>query len=134
MKTKRKFPSLGETGRDIYQNWKALRAYPGEVIEGCMPGEPAFAFSAGGEVEVCEHIPTIDGPEGRTYKTGYLSTVRKPTEAELDSLHEGIDRGWIQIEGRKRWGALGVMPLADAGKVMRVYHQATGYPLAEWAI
>ena len=125
-------PSLGSTGHEIYNAWRELKAYPQQVIEATVPGAGLFAFNAYGEMEVVEHIPAIAGPAGNTYRTGYLSTCREPTNEETAALHEAIDRGWIQIEARMRWGAMGSMLYEDAGALVKVYHQATGNPLPEW--
>ena len=124
MKKKKDIPSLGTTGKEIYNAWRELRAFPGEVIEGLVVGQASYSMSAQGEIEISEHFRQPNG--------SYVSTVRKPTTLELDELHEAIDRGWIQIEGRKRYGCGGVRPFSDAGMRVRVYHQATGEPLAEW--
>lgn len=122
---KREIPSLGSTGREIYKSWRELTAYPGEEIIGVALGGPMFCFHGlGRELQVSEKFRQPDG--------SYIATVRDPTEEEVDTLHEAIDRGWLQIEGRKRTGCLGVRPFVDAGRVVRIYHQSTGRPLPEW--
>ena len=128
-KPKYVIPSLGVTGKEIWEAWKALPNRPQEVIEATVAGMELITINAYGEPEIVRHDKGVDEQDNFT---GYLSTVRELTVEEHDALYEAIARGWITIESRKRWGVLACMGYADAGQLVKVHHQATGRPLAEW--
>jgi hypothetical protein len=126
-KAQRKRPSLGGTGREIYQAWKALSEGPQPPrasIEGYVPGVGRFGWRDG-KIQALEarHMG-----RGR----GYVSTTRDATVREIQELHDAIDRGQFQVEQRTIRGALGVREHADAGALEKVLHQATGRPLPEF--
>jgi hypothetical protein len=127
-KAKPSIPSLGSTGREIYQGWKDLTAKgqpPRATIEGFVPGLGRFGFDSKGELIVLEskHL-------GRN--RGYASFFRKPTPAEVNELHNAISKGQFQVEQRTIRGALGVREFQDAGALEKVFHRATGRPLPEY--
>jgi broad specificity phosphatase PhoE/2'-5' RNA ligase len=120
-------PSLGQTGREIYQAWRALAEGPQPPrasIEGYVPGLGRFGMR-GGKIQV---LHSTHMGRGR----GYASTSRDATASEIQALHDAIDRGQFQVEQRTVRGALGVREHADAGALEKVLHQATGRPLPEF--
>jgi hypothetical protein len=122
--SKREIPSLGETGRDIYQGWKRVSGdpMPGSIVVGHAIGAGEFDWR-GDKIVRLFH---------KKSKTGYVSTYRDATPQEIEDLHHAIDMGAFQVEQRARYGAGGVREFTNAGEVQKVFHQATGRPLPEW--
>jgi len=117
-------PSLGDTGKAIWQGWKGMvgiNVMPGESIVGVDVHNGGQYFWSGDELM----------RSTTNAKQGYALS-RPATKAEIEGLHDSIDRGGLQIESRVNTGATGMFPKGDGGKTTRVFHQATGKPLAEF--
>ncbi len=65
-------------------------------------------------------------------KRGNIATTEPVTNAQIEAIHDAIDKGQFQIEQRTITGALGVREFSDAGGLEKTIHQATGRPLAEF--
>ena len=117
-------PSLGTTGKEIWQGWKNLtgtEVMPGEVVVGVDVNNGGVFSWSGDELMRSE-----------TNAKAGTALMRPATKAEIEGIHDSIDRGGLQIESRKITGAMGQYPKVDGGKTSKVIHQATGKPLAEW--
>jgi hypothetical protein len=111
-------PSIGITAKEIFQRWRDLPQSPHSkhLVVGKIAGEGMFSWRDGKIVrEFVEYN-----------RRGNLATCREATNAEIESIHEAIERGWFQIEARTASGCMGVYPVEIS--VVKVYHQATGRP------
>lgn len=120
-------PLLGTTGKSIWQGWKALQGVnvaPGNAVEARdVNNGGIYGWTSGGELMRLEKIKS-----GRNW----IATMRPATKAEIEGLHESIDRGALQVEVRRITGAGGEWSSEDAGALVSVVHQATGQPIAEF--
>ena len=110
-----KNPSLGDTGKEIYQTWRELMAFPGEVVEGIVTGTGTFSFSATGDIEVltATQVRTIinveDGAEAMILAT---EKYNKPDPVNLGSGVEisikdlvGLICKLMDFKGEIHWDA-----------------------------
>lgn len=118
-----KRPSLGETARQIIDVWRAMQGTkiaPGETVVGWdVNGGGQYAFINDRLVKLQQG--------GKAF----TSTYTEATDKDWKDVSDSLDRGAFQVEVRKITG-LGSYKKSDAGKTVRVLHQATGRPLQEF--
>ena len=118
-----KRPSLGSTGKQIIDTWRSLQGVqvaPGETVVGWdVNGGGTYAFINDKLIKL------------KRDNKGFESTYTDATDADWQAVSDALDRGALQVEVRKITG-LGNYPKVDAGKTVKVLHQATGKPLQEF--
>ena len=116
-------PSLGSTGKQIVSEWRSLqgtKVAPGETVVGWdVNGGGTYAFINDKLVKL------------KRDNKGFESTYTDATDADWQDVSDALDRGALQVEVRKITG-LGNYLKVDAGKTVKVLHQATGKPLQEF--
>lgn len=118
-------PSIGTTGREIFQGWRQRAEGPQpprEVTVANIPGLGEFDWRDG-------KIVKLEKARG---SQGYVATYRDATPAEIDEIHHAIDMGAFQLENQRITGASGLRAVIGAGETTKVLHQATGKPLSEF--
>ena len=118
-----KRPSLGNTGKQIIGAWRSLQGVqvaPGETVVGWdVNGGGTYAF-------INDRLVKL-----RRNDKGFETTYAEATDNDWQDVSDALDRGALQVEVRKITG-LGGYQKSDAGKTVRVLHQATGRPLQEF--
>lgn len=120
-------PSIGKTGKEIWQRWKNLtgvEVMPGETVVAIDVHNGGVFFWSGDELMRQDNAKTSQGAT--------VAGMRPATKKEIEGLHDSIDRGALQIESRAITGAMGVYTRVDAGATKKVIHRATGRPLPEF--
>ena len=116
-------PSLGVTGKQILGAWRSIQGVqvaPGETVVGRdVNGGGTYAF-------INDRLVKL-----RRNDRGFETTYTEATDGDWQDVSDALDRGALQVEVRKITG-LGGYQKADAGKTVRVLHQATGRPLQEF--
>ena len=116
-------PSLGDTGKQIIDAWRSLqgtKVAPGETVVGWdVNGGGTYAFINDKLVKL------------KRDNKGFEATYTEATDADWQDVSDALDRGALQVEVRKITG-LGNYQKVDAGKTVKVRHQATGKPLQEF--
>ena len=116
-------PSLGVTGKQILGAWRSIQGVqvaPGETVVGRdVNGGGTYAF-------INDRLVKL-----RRNDRGFETTYTEATDGDWQNVSDALDRGALQVEVRKITG-LGGYQKADAGKTVRVLHQATGRPLQEF--
>lgn len=117
-----RIPAIGDTPEAVWDEWRRLSEAGGvsaHLIVGWLVGEGVYSWRGGTLMREFK-------ARARQLPHGYVATVRPATRDEVSRLWLAVERGWLQIEGRLATGCLGLCTNPDAGRTVKVYHQATG--------